>query len=249
MKLQDILGQLSTGEFSQMSFGGQGGGEFNESNYPNLVNHINLGLTTLYRRFKLKEERISVLIRPGQAMYPLQSIYAVHNKRSRETVRYIEDSEAVPFTDNIHKIYRVLTEFGVEMNLNDATDQYSCYTPNMTTLALPSELANQNPISTPYWLRVNKVQVIYQANHPQIVIPLGLFDPTRVNIELPYSHLEALLYFVASRANNPIGMSNEFHAGNNYAAKFEAACQQLEAMGMEIDTAATNTKLRQKGFV
>ncbi len=66
---------------------------------------------------------------------------------------------------------------------------------------------------------------------------------------MPYSHLEPLLYYVASRINNPIGMANEFHAGNSYAAKYEKSCQELEMVNLRVDQGSQNTKLRQKGFV
>jgi len=68
-------------------------------------------------------------------------------------------------------------------------------------------------------------------------------------VQLPDSHLEALLFFVASRVNNPIGMTNEFNAGNSYAAKFEAACQALEEQGLQVDQDSQNTRLHRGGWV
>jgi hypothetical protein len=57
------------------------------------------------------------------------------------------------------------------------------------------------------------------------------------------------LYFVASRVHNPIGMTNEFHAGNSYAAKYEQACMLLDMKNLQVDQGSENTKLRDRGFV
>ena len=169
------------------------------------------------------------------------------SRRSRQPVRFILDSLEVPFLDDIHKIERVLTAQGKELGLNDIANPFACMTPSMSTLTVPSLIVTPTS-DTPDWLKTDKLNVVYRANHPIITISLGLFDPNKVDIELPYSHLEALLYFVASRVNNPIGMNNEFHAGNNYAQKYELACQELERVNMRIDVGQTNHKLYQKGF-
>jgi hypothetical protein len=247
MKLQDVFDQLTAGEFSQLSIAGEAAGVINDKNYKTVLAHVNLGLTTLYRRFNLKEGRLTLALQPGQAQYQLSSAFAAANRRSREVLRYIEDTAAAPFQDDIHKVERVLTEFGSDMPVNDAADEYSCMTPSLTMLVMPDKVVNQDS-NTPFWLRINKATVVYRANHPIIAVPFGTFDPARAVLELPYSHLEALLYFVASRVNNPIGMSNEFHAGNNYAAKFEAACQALENAGIQVDRGTHNTRASLKGF-
>lgn len=248
MKLQDIFNQLTAGEFSQLSIGGQDQGVINEANYATVVAHVNLALASLYRRFHLKEGRIKLALQPGLQAYQLKSDFAVSSRRSREPVRYILDSVADPFHDDIIKVQQVLTDRDLELPLNDAADALSCMTPRLNTLTVPKAIAVQGA-DTPTWLRTNNLTVVYRAAHPAITIGIGLFDPNRVDIELPYSHLEALLFFVASRVNNPVGMSNEFHAGNNYAAKYESACRELEALNLEQDQGGTNTRAQQKGFV
>lgn len=247
MKLQHIITQLSTDEFSQLSIGGQDRGVINEQNYTQVVNHINLGLTALYRRFNLKEGRLQVILQPNQATYRLHSDFAVNNALSREPVRYLQDEAAAPFKDDILKIEQVRTEFGVEMELNTGTP-VSVHTPSLISLTAPDIVVHQTS-QTPYWLRVERLNVVYRANHPMLQLKAGFIDANRTELELPMSHVEALLYFVASRVNNPIGMSNEFHAGNNYAAKYEAVCRELEAQNLEVDFEQHNYKAQQKGFV
>ena len=66
------------------------------------------------------------------------------------------------------------------------------------------------------------------------MIKFGILNPEITKVELPSSHLQALLYFVASRTYNPIGMTNELNAGNNWYANCEAACQELEVQGCKL---------------
>lgn len=248
MKLNEIFEQLMAGEFSQLSLGGQEQGVINEANYDKVVAHINLGLASLYRRFHLKEGRITLALQPNILTYPLKSDYAVANRRSHQPLRYIMDTQLAPFKDDITKVTKVLTGRELELPLNDVADELSCFTPTMTTLVVPKAVVDQGA-DTPSWLRTDTLTVVYRAAHPAITVGMGLFDPNRVEVELPPSHLEALLWFVASRVNNPVGMGNEFNAGNTYAAKYERACQELEALGLDQDQIAHNTRAQQKGFV
>lgn len=243
MKLQEIFDQLSGGEFSQLSIGGEDAGAINANNYSKVVNHVNLGLTALYKRFTLKEGRLDLQMQEGQFKYTLSSKYAVNGKRSQETVRYILDTVDEPFEDDIIKIEKVLDESGIELGLNDASDLLSVFTPSALVLQLPT-----NPAEDKH-LVVQKLTVVYRANHPKLVVGIGYFDPARIDVQLPDTHLEALLYHVASRVNNPIGMTNEFNAGNNYYAKYENACQELESRGLQVGVANVSTRLQRNGWI
>ena len=248
MKLQYVLDQLAVGEFSQLSIGGLGQGVVAEGNWDKIIPHINLGLTALYNRFNLKENRITLLLQQGVNTYPITSAYAEHNRKSREPVRYLKDSEAYPFEDDIQKIERVLTDAGYELGLNDLADPVSVFTPTATTLRVPDILV-EGSVDLPDYLNTGNLVLVYRASHPQIVQGIGYFDPSRVTLELPMSHLTPLLYFVASRVHNPIGMSNEFHAGNSYYAKYEAACRELEGQNLQVDRGSSNTRLERNGWV
>jgi hypothetical protein len=237
MKLQEIFDQLGSGEFSQMSIGAQPAGVINEGNHGKIVNHVNLALTALFTRFNLKEGRLELALQDGQSLYKLHSSFAVNGRRTQEPVRYIIDTADERFEDDIIKVEKVLDDDEAEIPLNDASNKYSVTTPSTLTLRVPSILETQG------------LTVVYRAAHPKIVMGLGYFDPTRVDVELPDTHLTALLFFVASRVNNPIGMTNEFHAGNSYYAKYEAACQDLEGKGLQVDLGQTNTRAQRNGWV
>lgn len=251
MYLQEVFDQLTYGELSQLSIGGQPAGEINTMNFPQVLSHLNLGLTALYKRFHLKEGRLLLQLVTGTTSYEIKSAFAVNKAASRETVRYLLDTATVPFKDDILKIERVLTDDEdepFELALNDASDRYSLFTPSATTLLVPADIVAQAS-DLPCHLETSTLLLIYRANHPKIVQGFGLFDPERIVVQLPDSHLEALVYFVASRVNNPVGMSNEFHAGNSYYAKFEQACQQLEGQNLQVDRGSQNTRLQRGGWV
>lgn len=248
MMLQDILTQLSVGEFSQLSIGGQPAGVLNDANLPNAVAHIQLGLTALYTRFNLKEGQLKIELQPGLEMYRLQSKFATSNQRSREAVQYLLDDVTFPFEDDLLKVTRIYVDSGVELFLNDKSSPYSVNTPMPDTLLVPSALVNQRP-DLPDELKTNYLTVHYSANHPKLIKQHGCPDPERTPVLLPEAYLAALLYFVASRVNNPVGMVNEFHAGNSYAAKYEMECQQLEGRNLDIDEGDSNQRFRRSGWI
>ena len=223
MKLQEIFDQLTYGELSQLSIGGGEAGVINETNYPRVLAHINLGLTALYKRFNLKEKRIVIALQPDVDTYQLN-------------------------VDDILKIEKVITDSEFELGLNQDSDAYSCFTPTLTTLRLPKVLMYQGGDLPDEYITAG-LTVVYRANHPKLVIRFGMLRPEATNVELPSSHLQALLYFVASRAHNPIGMTNEFNAGNNWNAKYEAACQELEFQGLQVERGVNNFKLHWNGWV
>lgn len=250
MKLKEVFDQLQYGELSQMFTATEMGKELGEANYKGVLHHVNLGLTDLYKRFYLKENQLTLEIQSGKTTYELHSRYAAANVRSTEPERFILDTSDAPFVDDIHQIEQVLTEMGYELALNNRANTLSCHLPAMNTLRIPLELANDSPI-LPDCMRTNTLEVVYRANHPIISHGLGgigVLDPNQVEIELPYSHLYALLLFVASRAHNPTGMA-EFHSGNNYWAKYEAECQLLKDQALEVKDTPANTRLEKNGWV
>ena len=125
--------------------------------------------------------------------------------------------------------------------MGDAFDQAhsTVRTPSYNTLILPTMLP------------VQALTVEYLGNHPLLVKEQGYFNLEDVAVELPDTHLTALLYFVASRLFNPTGLSGNtaFHEGNNYEAKFEAECMRLENDGYENSEQEENSRLRRNGWV
>ena len=224
MKLSEIFSQLTYGELSQIHLGGADTGVIDETNYPKVLAHLNMGLLALYKRFPIKQSRTTITMVPGTPSYTL----------------------SVP---DLLKIERVYTEKQFEMGLNDESDIYSNYTPVANVLVLAPDVVAQGQ-DLPDPLKTSTLEVVYRASHPMLLIDGGGYlDPDEVDVELPYSHLEPLLYYVASRVNNPMGMSQEFHAGNSWYAKYEAACQELERINLRVDQGSQNNRLVRNGWV
>lgn len=270
MKLQEIFDQLEYGELSQLSIGGLPAGVIDESNWPRLVAHINLGMIALYKRFTLKQGRITLALVSGQTRYRLHSDYSVHSLRVPLETKYIMDSVTARFADDIQKVERITGDHrlgminGVaatigaqdrylheraEFGLNDLSDEFAIFTPSRDVIEVPRAIVNHGWDLPERW-QTDNLEIFYRADAPKIVIPIGYFDPDRVEVPVPASHLEPLLYFVAGRIHNPVGMGDEFNAGNTYAAKFEAACQQLESAGLQVnqDSQGSN-RLARNGWV
>lgn len=247
MKLLEVFDQLKHGELSQISIG-----EIKEDDYPKLLSHVNLGLAALYKRFAIKEGRIGLLLQPSQYTYLLTSKYALNNSRSRITElsqRYVRDTGAEPFKDDILKIEEVWSVYGHEFSLNDRSDPLSMRTPKSNTLLVPELIVAQSR-DLPEQLRTSELELVYRASHPKISVDDASFDVETTELELPDSHLEALLYFIAARIFSPIGMGQAEGASSNvYLAKYEAACQQLEMQNLRVDQDGQNTRLERGGWV
>jgi hypothetical protein len=248
MKLQEIFDQLSMGELSQFSIGGQPQGQINENNYPNVLAHINLALAVIYKRFNLKEGRLKVKLIPDQDTYVLNSKYAESNRKSKEPVKYLLDGTGEAFMDDLLKVESVQVDSGEQLPLNLRGDPLSVLTPTSTTLRVPLAIVNKAEHLADEF-KTDTLLLGYRAGHPILTIPLGLFEPTRVDVQLDYSYLEALLYFIAGRINAPAGMTTEERLNNVWFGKFEAACQRLEMENLQIDRVGQNTRLERGGWV
>lgn len=246
MKLAEIYTQLTHGELSQLAIGGSEQGEINENNYDRILSHVNLALTALFKRFPLKEGRLTLALQPGRYTYPLKQAYAVSNVASTEPVKYILDA-GDPFLEDILKVESIFTDAGYELGLNNEADPYAVMTPSASVLRIPAWIVNQGP-DLPEELKTTNLEVVYRANHP-IITSDASFDPGNFEVELPYSHLEPLLLYIASRLHNPIGMTNEFHTGNSYAAKYELACQALETTNLGVDQGSQPDRITRGGWI
>lgn len=248
MKLQEVFTQLSYGELSQLALGGTVAGQINADNYDRIVVHINLGLTALYKRFPLKEGYLQIELHPDRTNYPLTSKFAVSSRASREPVRYIKDSTAAPFKDDILKVERVYASTKYEFGMNDLTDPFSLRTPTSTTLVVPQSIVNP-PVELDDQLRTATLDVYYRANHPQIMLEGADLDPEAVELELPDTHLQPLLYFVASRVHRPNGVTDQTNMGNDFLQMYENACLEIENKNLRVDNVSTSERLTRNGWV
>lgn len=247
MTLQEIFDALSYGELSQIHMGDGPLGALSEENYPKMLGHVNLGLTALFKRFRLKENYLWLRLQPDQTTYKLTISVTQSATKSKEPVRYILDADS-PYMDDLLKVEKVETLLGKELFLNDHTNPLSVHTPSTKVLEVPLAIVNHEP-SLPADLRTDRLKVRYRATHPKIKVPIGYFDPERVEISLPEAYLQALLYFVASRCHAPMGISNEVQVANIWTGRYEAECLRLEQENLQIDVVPYNMRLLKNGWV
>lgn len=256
MTLQDIFDDLAFGELSQLAIGGADSGtptdieQICEKDRPALIKHINLGLNALYRRFRLAEKSVVIILQENKSSYVLDSRFAITNTQSNEPVKYLLDVND-EFDDTLLKVEEVqgfVSPVGavdrsgwIPLKLNATNNPHSLRTPSMKTLIVPDDFGMQTP--------PEKILVKYRASHPKIDVNLGTYAAMEQIIELPSTHLAALLYFVASRVMNPVGMVEEFHSGNSYYAKYDAECRQLEGENFQIDDMEENSNFHRQGFI
>ena len=248
MKLQDVFDQLSTGELSQLSIGGQDAGVISEANWHRVLPAINLGLTALYKRFLLKEGRITIDLLPNKYSYVLHSDYSIGSRRRPGEAKYLRPVSDPKFMDDIQKVERVITDYGFDLPLNDASQPYSVRTTKANQILVPKDIVQRNRTLADEY-QTDVLDIVYRAGHPRITIPIGYFDPSRVEIDLPAEYLHALALFIASLIHTPVGLANEGQTGNNYGTMYEMECMRLENEGLEIGIDAGNTRFQSKGWV
>jgi hypothetical protein len=89
--------------------------------------------------------------------------------------------------------------------------------------------------------------VLYRANHPKL--STGNVDPSTVEVDIPETHLEALLYFIAARVHSSIPDINGNTESSIFEFKYEQSCQRLITEGVEIRDNNSIDKLRSNGWV
>ena len=232
MTLSDVFDQLAYGEFSKIFLGESGA--IPQASWNRIIAHINLGLTELYKRFDLKQVELPVEVLAGTLDYD--------HKEGGDFIEILHvfnsDNVEIPLNNRVTAINK---EWGAAQAVVDRVHTN-----------VPSVLS-VNPQMLPQVLTV-----VYKAGHvpiPKIAdADLDGFDLTGVQIDLPVTYLEALLYFVASRIFNPMDLSNvvgrqPFHSGNNYYSKYEAACAQLMTKGLDISEKLDTGLFQRKGFI
>lgn len=215
--------------------GGLEGEEVRPEDYKKVINHINLGLTELYKRFWLSSEDVKIDLYDHIQFYTLHSKYAQSNTLSTELYKYISDSVEHPFQNNVLKIEEIFDENGCKVCLNDLTEPCSFFTTSYNTIQVPLPYTGAS------------ISVQYRGTHPRIAYTPGM-DPTTVEVGLPIGLEEALLIYVGGRAARSLN-SDQNQEGNNYMQLFEASCKRAEGLGLQITPHYNNLKLDYKGWV
>jgi hypothetical protein len=112
--LDDVLRDLTYGEFSQLNLGNflpdEHENEPDPKAYAQLCSWINLGLKAIYSEFWLATEEIEIQLYEAIGTYVISTDYSV--TQGTQPTLYLIDSVSVPFTDNCLKIESVYDEEG-----------------------------------------------------------------------------------------------------------------------------------------
>lgn len=239
MILSELLKDLTYGELARLKIGNFVPGEFQSEpdpvRYEQLLSHINLGLTEIYKRFFLRSREIYVQLYSHIAVYTLDNKYAQTNTASTEPYKYIMDTVDDPFDNDTLKIEEVYDEGGNKLPLNDINEDLSVYTPSYRSIQVPYP---QDDIT---------YAVQYRAKHPPIRYTDAL-EPENVEIALPNSLHEALLLYVAYRAFSSKG-GDQGVEGNDYWQRFERSCEKVNEYGLEIQGEPGNNRFDDRGWV
>ena len=241
MTLLDLLKDLTYGELAQYKIGnlipGEHESEPDPTRYDQLTSAVNLGLKEIYKRFFLASREIYIQQHEEIATYVLSKRYAQTNTDSDIPIedRYIMDSVDKPFLDDTLKIEEVYDEEGNIIPMNDITEELSVFTPTYRSVQIP------------YPNDDNTMSIQYRACHAKITYVKGM-DPEAIEIELPNSLHEALLYYVAGRFASSLG-GDQGQEGSDYYQKFKNSCDLVGKEGLEVQGEPGDWRFDQGGWV
>lgn len=214
MILKEILMRLCEGEFSDLAIGYQVDETPLNHEYGKLVRHIDMGLLELHKRFPLRVREATLQQYSSINSYELHDRYAITNNSSIEPIKYLLDSSHNKFVNSdFLAIDCLIDSSGNRIIKNDRSEATSMYTTGFSTIKV-----NAPTDDTTF-------SVQYRASHGNLDASL---DPGEVDVLFPYSHLEALLYYIAHR----VLVSTHMEESNNYLMKFEQSCLRLTELNL-----------------
>ena len=213
MQLKELLQRLCEGEFDGLAVGHQVDGGPLDQHYAKLVRHIDLGLLELHKRFPLKIREAFIQQYDHIQNYKLNERYAATNKDSKESTKYICDSRFNKFTNSSFlRIDTLFNELGAPVVMDDMGQQYSMF------------ISGHDTIQVPYPDSANNFVVHYKAGHP--LLPTDRIED--VEVDIPYTHLEPLLFYVASR----VLIKVDPEGAQGYMMRFENSCMQITQLNL-----------------
>lgn len=244
ISMQEVVEALTDCELSNLIYVDMETKEINESKLPKLVRSINLGVLDLHKRFLLKEGTVVIRTHRERHRYYLRPEFQVNNGRPKPGVeQYIEDQFDKLTDRSILKIERVIDTCGHELGLNNLSEFYSVSTPSPNVIDIPDHVMKQE--------HTGKLTVKFRmAPKSEVIFEDSIEDWMYLKVDLPYTHLQALIWFVASRSHASKGfMENTVSEFNNYGNRYEMECQNLDALNLRVDQVGTNDRLLRGGWV
>tara|TARA_R110002012_G_scaffold318308_1_gene536421 strand:- start:65822 stop:66535 length:714 start_codon:yes stop_codon:yes gene_type:complete len=233
MKLSEFFELLEYGELANLTLSGgiDDAKEIRVQDYSTLITHLNLALSDLHTKFNLKERELAIQQYETIAYYTISSEFALTNTTSTEPIKYIADTEANPYTDDLIRVNAVFDEGGNELPINDEHRSSSVF------------LNAYNVLQIPYPDNANAVFVMYRANHAKLNASIPDLD---AEVDVPTYCVEALLSYVASRVHMQKTSQESQATAVNLMAKYNMLCDQIELRNV-LHTSPNNTNLKLGG--
>lgn len=226
MKLNEILDSLASSELANLNF--VENGDIVEAKIPKIVGAINLGLTKLYTRFKLKKGFITLSVTPSITAYELS---AANVLSGINTEGYITTEG---FTGDLIEI----------LNIKDSLDCNVSFDGSGNAVLLKTNLIKLKTAV--------EEEDTYTIEYSALPTKLVYIDDTDIDVELPDMYLPALLMFIGSRFASPVGISFDANRSSmdiNYLQQYEAECQRLEMLGLDVGTDLETDLFSERGFI
>ena len=238
MLLQDFFDQLTYGELAQVSIGNVEQEGVVPENYPHVATQINLGLLALAKRFTLNTGTVKVQEYDTINTYQLHSDFSV-NSASAEPIKYIEDTVAEPFSDDVLKIEKI-------EDISDSED----------ITEIPYNILNNtdsilrrsyNKFYVPDSSGTRLLSITYRAAVKPLVI--DTLDPDVDIIDIPPTLNQALLYYVAAKlhANRPT-IDGQESTEAKYLNLYEKECVEIDTENLIEEDDFVNSKLDDNGW-
>ena len=238
MNLLDIFNKLTTGELAQLALGGVHESGISPNDYAKIIPHINLGLTDLHSVLPLSGKTVGIDQYDYINMYKLDVAHAQSSNVQPDDglPKYISDSAENPFLGDIIRIEEVVNEVGDIIPFNQPDELDGVFTASYDTIQIPQPVTG------------NVTFITYRANHA--IIPVDVVVPEEIEIRIPQSHVQALLFFVASRYFASKNGADTAEISQSYRLKYMQELNMIQKYNLNREHSSTfNKRVAMRGFV
>lgn len=243
MKLLTIFKDLSYSELKQLDIGHFFPDEFESEPdpkvYAQLISLINRAMSELYKRFLLSAKEIIIEQDTSVEEYLLTKDYSQTNTASAIPLadRFIADSVANPFLDDILKIEEVYDEAGNKLYLNDNSEDLSIFTPTWRSVQIP------------YPNEFDSLAIQYRADFTDIVWSVAI-DPATTEVALPNALRESLMLYVGYLAFASLNTDGGNTEGADFKQRYEDSLLKVSESGLHVvDNRDNSWRFDTRGWV
>lgn len=246
IKIEEVVNLLAEAELSNVMYTDLESKKLNPTKVLALVRSINLGLLELHKRFPLKTGTLTLNLQPNLRRYYLRPEYQVGKAPRPGVIQYIAQGTDRLEAGELLKVEKVLNPDGLELDLNISDSYIGVSCPQFDVLEI-NTFAQAHFTEHRYatliveYRKTAKQLMVFEDSLPEELLAQ--------NVDLPYTHLQALVYFVAKRLRSPIGFSqNSAQEAVNYNTLYETECNNLNMLGLYSDQHGSTDRFTRGGW-